>query len=128
MTIKEIAREAGVAMSTVSLVLNNKPGVRKETRARVAAFLVANGYTIREAAPAETGRGEIRFLRFIASNHISERNHEFFTDLLNGAERRAREQGFDFSYANVRPANLPPRSARLKRGTTLAACLCSPVS
>ena len=43
MTIKEIAREAGVAMSTVSLVLNNKPGVRKETRARVAAFLVANG-------------------------------------------------------------------------------------
>lgn len=101
MTIKEIAREAGVAMSTVSLVLNNKPGVRKETRARVAAFLVANGYTIREAAPAETGHGEIRFLRFIASNHISERNHEFFTDLLNGAERRAREQGFDFSYANV---------------------------
>ena len=87
MTIKEIAREAGVAMSTVSLVLNNKPGVRKETRARVAAFLVANGYTIREAAPAETGRGEIRFLRFIASNHISERNHEFFTDLLNCAER-----------------------------------------
>ena len=43
MTIKEIARQAGVAMSTVSLVLNNKPGVRKETRERIAGYLVANG-------------------------------------------------------------------------------------
>lgn len=120
MTIKEIAREAGVAMSTVSLVLNNKPGVRKETRARAAAFLVANGYTIREAAPAETGRGEIRFLRFIASNHISERNHEFFIDLLNGAERRAREQGFDFSYANVPPGEFAAAIRALETRDNLA--------
>ena len=101
MTIKEIAREAGVAMSTVSLVLNNKPGVRKETRAHVAEFLIANGYTIRDSSSENTAHGEIRFLRLIASNHINERNHEFFTDLLNGAERQARQQGFDFSFANV---------------------------
>lgn len=101
MNIKEIAQEAGVAMSTVSLVLNNKPGVRKETRARIAKSLVANGYVIRESAAPERGNGEIRFLRFIASNHVSERNHEFFTDLLNGAERYARSHGFEFSFVNV---------------------------
>lgn len=101
MTIKEIAREAGVAMSTVSLVLNDKPGVRKETRERITGFLLANGYQIRTRETAENPGGEIRFLRLIASNHINERNHEFFTDLLNGAERCARQKGYDFSFSNV---------------------------
>lgn len=31
-TIKDIAAEAGVALSTVSKVLNNYPGVSEETR------------------------------------------------------------------------------------------------
>ncbi len=34
-TISEIARQSGVSVSTVSLILNNKPGVSSETRARV---------------------------------------------------------------------------------------------
>ncbi len=107
MTIKEIARQAGVAMSTVSLVLNNKPGVRKETRERIAGYLVANGYQIRAVEPVQNQGGEIRFLRLIASNHINERNHEFFTGLLNGAERSARQQGYDFSFSNVLASELP---------------------
>lgn len=101
MTIKEIAREAGVAMSTVSLVLNDKPGVRKETRERITGYLLANGYRIRTHEAEDNQGGEIRFLRLIASNHINERNHEFFTDLLNGAERCARQKGYDFSFSNV---------------------------
>jgi DNA-binding LacI/PurR family transcriptional regulator len=33
--ISDIARQSGVSVSTVSLVLNNKPGVSQETRERV---------------------------------------------------------------------------------------------
>ena len=47
MTIREIARQAGVAASTVSLVLNSKPGVRKEMREKIARMLLENGYTIK---------------------------------------------------------------------------------
>ena len=34
-SIRDVAKEAGVAISTVSKVLNNYPNVRDETKARV---------------------------------------------------------------------------------------------
>ena len=42
MNLREIAREANLSLSTISLVLNNKPGVKRETRERVAALLAEN--------------------------------------------------------------------------------------
>ncbi|MDE6903690.1 MAG: LacI family transcriptional regulator [Lachnospiraceae bacterium] len=50
MTIYDIAREAGVAASTVSRVINNKPGIRKETRERVKQLLEKYDYTPDAAA------------------------------------------------------------------------------
>ena len=44
MTIKDIARECGVGISTVSRVLNNKPDVSEEVRKKVLAAVEANGY------------------------------------------------------------------------------------
>ena len=52
MTIYDIAREAGVSASTVSRVINDKPGVAKEKRARVQALLKKYQYV-----PNETARG-----------------------------------------------------------------------
>ena len=63
MTIREIARQAGVAASTVSLVLNSKPGVRKEMREKITRMLLENGYTIRQSAPAAAAAGEIQIGR-----------------------------------------------------------------
>lgn len=44
MTIYDIAREAGVAASTVSRVINNKPGIKPETRQRVQGLLKKYNY------------------------------------------------------------------------------------
>ena len=44
--ITDIAQQSGVSMSTVSLVLNNKPGVSKETRSRVLEVLGKLGYPV----------------------------------------------------------------------------------
>lgn len=55
MTIYDIAKEAGVSASTVSRVMNNKPGIKSETRERVLA--VVNKYNF---APDETARGLVR--------------------------------------------------------------------
>lgn len=55
MTIYDIAKEAGVSASTVSRVMNNKPGIREETREKVMS--VVNKYNF---APDETARGLVK--------------------------------------------------------------------
>ena len=45
MTIYDIAKEAGCSASTVSRVINNKPGIRRETRERVRELLEKYNYT-----------------------------------------------------------------------------------
>jgi len=43
-TMKDVARRAGVDVSTVSLALNNDPRIRKETRERIAGIAEELGY------------------------------------------------------------------------------------
>lgn len=45
MTLREIAKLAGVSRSTVSRVVNNHPGVRLETRDRVLKIIQEHGFT-----------------------------------------------------------------------------------
>ena len=52
MTIYDIARMAGVSASTVSRVVNNKPGIKEETRKQILALLEQYDYS-----PNETARG-----------------------------------------------------------------------
>ena len=50
MTIYDIAKEAGVSASTVSRVMNNKPGIKAETRERVLAVVNKNNFSLDENA------------------------------------------------------------------------------
>lgn len=45
MTIYDIAKEAGVSASTVSRVINNKPGIKVETRHKIQELLKKYNYT-----------------------------------------------------------------------------------
>ncbi len=49
-TIYDIAKEAGVSASTVSRVVNHKPGIHEETRKKVQALLDKYNYSPNEAA------------------------------------------------------------------------------
>lgn len=49
-TIYDIAKEAGVSASTVSRVVNNKPGVNENTRKKVQQLLEKYNYIPNEAA------------------------------------------------------------------------------
>ncbi len=50
MTIYDIAKEAGVAASTVSRVINNRPGIKTETRQKIQELLKKYNYTPDAAA------------------------------------------------------------------------------
>ena len=67
MTIYDIAKEVGVSASTVSRVINHRPGIKEETRLRVKAALEKHNYY-----PDEIARGLVnqatRFIGILVSD------------------------------------------------------------
>jgi len=64
LTLRDIARQAGVSLATVDRVLHNRPGVRPDTIRRVRAAVERNAFQPHVAA-AELSRGRIRRFAFV---------------------------------------------------------------
>jgi LacI family transcriptional regulator len=64
LTLKDIAREAGVSLATVDRVLHNRPGVRPDTVRRVKETIARNAFQPHVAA-AELARGRARRFAFV---------------------------------------------------------------
>lgn len=95
-TLKEIARRANVSMATVSLALNQKPGVGPETRARILRIAEELAYagTKRDGSGSNT-IGTIRFLKIATHGHTVNRDHDvFIADYIEGLTRGAQESNF----------------------------------
>lgn len=93
MTIKHIAEEANVSISTVSRVLNSKPDVNPETRDKVMEVIEKLKYR-----PSGTARNlalqRTRVIGFLVRD-ISDPN---FPELAKGIVVRAREQGYSVMF------------------------------
>src|SRR3954471_15375043 len=64
LTLKDIARQAGVSLATVDRVLHNRPGVRPDTVRRVQEAIRRTGFRAHVAA-AELARGRARRFAFV---------------------------------------------------------------
>jgi LacI family transcriptional regulator len=64
LTLKDIARQAGVSLATVDRVLHNRAGVRPDTVRRVKEAIVRNAFRPHVAA-AELARGRARRFAFV---------------------------------------------------------------
>lgn len=95
-TIVDIAREAGVSKSTVSLVLKMSPLVKDETRERVTRAMDALGYVYnRGAASLRRARSDI------VGMVINDLSNPFFAELAVGIERALQHSGFIPFIANT---------------------------
>lgn len=63
-TVHDLARHAGVSLATVDRVLNGRPGVRAEKRARVAEAIAALGF-VRDLGAANLAKGRLYPLTFV---------------------------------------------------------------
>jgi len=63
-TLRDIARQAGVSLATVDRVLHNRPGVRADTARRVKDAIERNSFQPHVAA-AELARGRARRFAFV---------------------------------------------------------------
>jgi LacI family transcriptional regulator len=88
-TIHDVARAAGVAIKTVSRVLNDEPNVRPETRARVLAAAELLRYQPSLSARSLAGRRS-----FLIGLVYENPSANYLVDLQHGAMARCRQEKF----------------------------------
>lgn len=88
-TIKEVAREAGVSVATVSRVFNEKGPVREETRRLVQEVAARLGY-----APHAMARSLITKKTGTVGVLLPDLYGEFFSEVIRGVDLAARRDGY----------------------------------
>lgn len=104
LTVRKIAELAGVSPAAVSLVLNDKPGVRPELREKLAELLVQNGYTIRKKDSSAMKR--ILYLCYKDAVRVPYIRNEFSPLIMEGIEQICRQRQHSLSVVNASENNL----------------------
>lgn len=105
MTLKEIAKQAGVSPSTVSMVLNCKGSVSESTREKVGKLLAEHGYKVLSAKKEERRRG-IRFLKFSNHAHLVQENAGFVSSIMDAVDMETRRLGFNLVMTPFNKSNI----------------------
>ncbi len=96
-TIKDIAKEAGVSITTVSRVINNKTeGVGEETRERILKIIDEKGYT-----PNYIARGLVLKKTQVVGVIIPDIMNPFFPEIIRGVEDTAAKHGYNIILCNT---------------------------
>jgi LacI family transcriptional regulator len=101
-TLEDIARESGVSLTTVSLVLRDKPGINDETRRRVLDAARTLGYRRRQLPEATPTQG-LRHIGVIVKARVYDKpeQNQFYAPVLAGVEAACRKQRINLLYATV---------------------------
>src|ERR1700748_1113877 len=88
-TISDVAHQAGVSIKTVSRVMNNEPGVRADTRARVLRRMADLRYR-----PSQSARSLAGARSFLIGLLYFDPSAAFVSGVQQGATMRCREAGY----------------------------------
>ncbi|HVI91546.1 MAG TPA: LacI family DNA-binding transcriptional regulator [Dongiaceae bacterium] len=100
-TIRDIARSAGVSVGTVSRALKNQPGLTEETRRAIQAAADRLGYD-----RSKLQRSRIRRVAFLLHRqHNTLASSPFFSPILHGVEEACRREGIALSFLSLGPAD-----------------------
>lgn len=94
-TIKDVARIAGVSVATVSRVLNESGYVNVDTRKKVEAAIKEMNYT-----PNEVARSLYKRKSKLIGLLLPDISNPFFPQLARGIEDRMQEQGYRIIFGN----------------------------
>ena len=94
-SIKDVAKHAGVAISTVSKVLNNYPNVSAETKRKVIASVEELNFVPNSVAAALSSKQSGRIALLINLNTQTQAIDEIDLQYISGAINQAREFNMD---------------------------------
>src|SRR5579883_2238476 len=93
-SMRDVARAAGVSLSSVSLVAAGRPGVGEETRARTLEVMRQMGYTPR-ARRDGSRQARTRCTLAIISERLTQpiERDVFYAEILQGIQTEAQRHG-----------------------------------
>jgi LacI family transcriptional regulator len=102
-TMEDIARHSGVSLTTVSLVLRDKPGINDETRRRVLDMAHALGYRRKQTTEAPSAQGLQQVGVAVKKARLDDEpgTNQFYAPVLAGIEAACRRQQTNLLYATV---------------------------
>jgi len=115
-TIQDIARHSNASITTVSMVLRNKPGIGEETRRRVLESARELGYQRRSPIADKRDLRTVAMILRARTNSATARVpavNPFYSDVISGIEMAARTERINLLYGTLavdsdnRPYELP---------------------
>jgi LacI family transcriptional regulator len=130
-TMADVAKLSGVSLSTVSLVLNLKPGIPHETRLKVFNAAEALGYQLKSSATDEKSASSSRvqtigvFVKSQVDDPIPPTSNVFYSHVLAGIEENCRLHDLLLMLSAVRvdSDSFPLEIPRLLQNNTVDAAL-----
>ncbi|MFC7440779.1 LacI family DNA-binding transcriptional regulator [Laceyella putida] len=98
MTIKDIARMAGVSRATVSKILNNYTDVSEKTRRKVLQIVEETGYQPAFSAQTLSAKRTNLIGVIYAGNINADLTHPFFVEVVNAFKKQIGELGYDLLF------------------------------
>ena len=121
MTLKDISRETGVSIATVSRVLNKIGNVSEETSRRVLEAARQGGYFRKIQENARKGN--------VIAVVVPDLGNPFFTDLVRGIQERAIVAGKEVVVMNTcEDSGMEKRAIHLMESMNLCGMIITPVS
>jgi LacI family transcriptional regulator len=92
-TAKDIAKHIGVSAATVSMALNNRPGIGEDTRLKILELAKELGYE-KQSRPAYTKTKSLNLVIYKKHGDVVS-DTPFFAELTQGIEMETRKDGFN---------------------------------
>ena len=114
-TIRQIADQIGVSISTVSLALNDKPGISSELRARIKDAAKGVGYPIK-SSPVAVHHEKLNTLGLLVKTEpgLLPLSNPFYSRVIAGVDEACKDLGLNLLFSMLpvdehnRPQKLPP--------------------
>src|SRR5690625_4679958 len=94
-SIKDVAKHAGVSVTTVSRVLNNKGYISQQTRLKVEEAMKELDYY-----PNQIARALLKNQSFVLGVIVPDLSHPFFAELINWIEHTATVNNYKILVCN----------------------------
>ncbi|NMD38387.1 MAG: LacI family transcriptional regulator [Christensenellaceae bacterium] len=99
MTIREIARLAGVSPSAVSIAINNGKGISDETRRHILQVVKENNYKVPKTRKSSK-RHRFVLVKYLDHGLGVEENQGFITSIVDQIEAECRRYSYDLQMIN----------------------------